>query len=216
MGAARDLGRHVLAHKIVAPRDLVAGGRAPGADRPDRLVGDDQPVGGGIARQAAFELGREPLQRPPGQPFLLGLADAEHDQEPVRQRRLGLGAHDRIGLAQPMPPLGVPDDHGLGPRILEHRRADRAGEGTLGLLVAVLPADDDPRPAQLLGHPRQHGRRREDAQRAGQRGARPELGEPASQRVGLGPQAMHLPIAEDDRCRQRHHGSGGFGTRRGC
>jgi hypothetical protein len=102
----------------------------------------------------------------------------------------------------------VADDHGLRTRVLQHRGAQRAREGAARALVAVLPAGDDPGVAQPLGHRRQHRGRREHAERApAQARLDGPAGELAGQRQGVGAQAIHLPVAEDDRSREWHRRS---------
>src|SRR5207237_3426044 len=84
--------------RTVHLRDIGRGGDVAGADRPDRLVGDDQlallPVVGQRARE---HLGDNP-DMAPGAALGVGLADADDGGEAAGERRLGLGAHFGVGL----------------------------------------------------------------------------------------------------------------------
>ncbi len=122
-------------------------GRAPGADRPDRLIGDDQILARGAVRYGAGELADHDLQRPAGIALGLALADADDGDEPGPPSGLGLEAHQRDrsrhdrraarnGRESPKPRAGVRD----------HLGGDVAGMGAARIGVAVLRADGEPRP----------------------------------------------------------------------
>ncbi len=143
--AARTQCRELAPDRGMALGDVGRGGRAARADRPDRLVGDDGIVGRGTLGPAAGELVLEHLYRLARLPLRLGLADAQDDEQARRQPGRGLGPDHGVGLAQAMAALGMADQHGVGAGVLEHRRADRARERTLGLGVAVLAPDHDAR-----------------------------------------------------------------------
>ena len=119
-------------------------GVRPGADGPDRLVGHDRAARpwrrrascaascasstSSVARPAIRPRSRRCTARPAGPPASAASA---------------LALSRGIGLAQALPALGMADDDRRRPGVRQHRRADRAGESALGLLVAVLAADDD-------------------------------------------------------------------------
>ena len=81
-------------------------------------------LGGGAVRPAPASWRSSTSTRLPGLPLGLGLADAQHHQQARRQPGRGLGTDQGVGLAQPMPALGMADEHGRRPRLLEHRRAE--------------------------------------------------------------------------------------------
>ena len=119
-------------------------------------------------RHAALELAAEHLQRLAG----LALGQVSPTQtigsSPARQRRLGLGAHDGVGLAAIGAPLGMADDHVAGAAVAQHLGGDVAGMGAACLGVAVLAADQHaacprrprrpPGPASPAGRPARRGR----------------------------------------------------------
>ena len=89
----------------------------------------------------------------------------------------------------------VADQNRASTQILEHRRRDRAGEGALGLAVAILPAD-----IQRLGRfghgMNQRERRRDPHTHAGM-ALRPAIdGSRLAQRRA---QTVHLPVADNIR-----------------
>ena len=118
---------------------LLRRGVAAGADGPDRLVGDHQ-VGhllGREAVEAGLHLPIEDLERLFAFALLERLADAD-DRARARawMAASGLAVDDLVGVAEHPAPLGVADDDEFGARLLEHRRADLAGEGAFLLPVA--------------------------------------------------------------------------------
>ena len=64
--------------------------RQPGADRPDRLIGDHQIGGGRTVGQRAVELAADHVERLAG--FALGalLADADDGRQPARRAAMAL------------------------------------------------------------------------------------------------------------------------------
>ena len=62
-------------------------------------------------------------------------ADADDRRQPGPQRRLGLGAHQAVGLAVIGAPLGMADDDIAGAGVLQHLGRDVAGMGP------ALPGD---------------------------------------------------------------------------
>ena len=91
-------------------RDIRHRRRPPGADRPDRLVGDRQPVARRALGQRPRQLRRHHRLGLPG--IALASVSPTHriDVQPVPPRRLRLGLHVRIGLALIRAALAMPDD----------------------------------------------------------------------------------------------------------
>ncbi len=81
--------------------------------------------------------------------------------------------------------------------VLQHLGADAAGEGALGLGVAILPAERDTAARERLAERRDQGRRRTHQQVAGVPLPRP-LGDVARQGKTVGAQPVHLPVAGDE------------------
>ena len=112
------------------------------ADRPDRLVGDDEGAVGrpveGVAR-AARRCAAAAYRRRPA-------CSARRCRAPgsqaVAQRRGGLRAHDLVGLAEQPPPLGVADLDDADADLGELAGADLAGERAGVLGRGILRADD--------------------------------------------------------------------------
>ena len=113
---------------------------APGADRPDGLVGNHQLTD--LLRrqviQALLDLTVEHLERLVALALVQRLADAGDRRQAGGKRRVHLPVHHRIGLAEQRPPLGVADDDVLGAGFADHRTADLAGERPLALPVKIL------------------------------------------------------------------------------
>ena len=182
--------------------DLLARRGAARADRPDRLVGDDEALRSDPLGQTTGELGGEPGIALTRQIFGLGLADAQHDEQTRRARRTELGADERIGFAEPVAAFGMAEDDRLRPGIGEHGRRHAARERPARPFVAILAAHQDRRVLDPLGHGVDQGEGREDPERAGEPD-RP-FGERAGQRQALGPEPVHLPIAEHHRPIESH------------
>src|ERR1700736_3938628 len=86
--------------------DDVGGRRGqPGADRPDRLIGNDQLVGAGTVRQRAGELRGNNGQRTAGLALEAGLANTEDRNEPGAPAGYGLDVDLGIGFAAGMAAL---------------------------------------------------------------------------------------------------------------
>ena len=82
-----------------------------GADRPDRLVGDDQLALLPVVGQRAGEHGASTTSTwSPARALGLALADADDGDEARGQRRLGLGADLGIALALVGAALAMADD----------------------------------------------------------------------------------------------------------
>ena len=132
---------------------------AAGADRPDRLVGDDhaREVGvvdlGEVGRDLALEHRLDLVAVALG----LGLATAQERQQVGREQRGDLARERLVGLAEQLAALGVADDRASGAEVGEHRDRDLAGEGAGLLGVNVLSEGLDPASAGC-------GRRRLPAQ----------------------------------------------------
>ena len=107
----------------VGARDVVPARRPPGADRPDRLVGDDQSVRGGARGQAALELAVEHLERLAGRATCASVSPMHRiGIRPAASAASALARTSGVALAVAVAPLGVADDHRLTAGILEHRR----------------------------------------------------------------------------------------------
>src|SRR5581483_979066 len=148
-----------------------------GADRPDGLVGDDEPLvgleDGDLAAEHVLGLVRLAL--------LERLADAGDDVEAGLERGGGAPRHAVVGLPEQLPPLGVADERAGDAELEEHRRRDLAGEGAFRLPVDVLRVR------------RQAGVDAVPEPREGRADDRVEAGE----RPRVGP-VEHLPVAGDD------------------
>ena len=126
-------------------RHLGRGG-LPGADRPDRLVGDHEVVVGlehaDLAAEDVVGLARLAL----GQ----GLADAGDHVQPALQRGAAAPRDGLVGLAEVLAAFRVADERAVDAELAEHRRGDLAGERAFALPVAVLGEDTDLRAGECL------------------------------------------------------------------
>src|SRR5580704_6843517 len=195
-------GAKPLADEAVHVENIVLGRRHAGADRPDRLIGDDEirkPI-----RQRAVELRAHDRLGLAGIAFGARLADTDDGEEAGAARRQRLGAHHGIGLAVIVPALGMADDDGAGAGIFEHFGGDiaRIGAGRLG--VAVLAADGDARTARRLGKAR-HQRSRRTYYKVGT-GQTAGAGDDRLKLAGRGRKPVHFPIASDQRTARHHFG----------
>jgi len=180
--------------------DVGLGGRAAGANGPDRLVSHDSSE---IIRQRLGQLPADHRLRLAGQALRLRLPDAGHGDQPCRQRRLHLGAHHRIRLRMVGAAFGMAEDDMGGAGIAQHGGRDVAGMRALGRRMAILRADGD-RPAREQGCQGRHMREgRADQQVGGQPGG--AGAHRLSQRPGLPQRAVHLPIACDQGADARGH-----------
>ena len=129
-------------------------------------------------------------------------ADAD-DRDQARGARGDRLLADRlVDLAVVLPALGVAEDHVGGAAVAEHGGRKDAGVSAVGLHVAVLGPDGDPGAVEHAGDAGEHGCGRADEQRGA--GGRRGVKERAGERVGLGGEAVHLPVADD---KLRHAGS---------
>ena len=141
--AAAPRPRSVSRTKEIASCAWLGGGCATGADRPDRLVGDDDASQAArIDRgQVGLELALEHGLGLAGVALLLDLADAEDRLQAGEQRRWDLARQRLVGLAEVAATLGVAEEDSLDAGLDQHRRRDLAGEGARAVLVHVLGAD---------------------------------------------------------------------------
>ena len=142
--------------------------RQPGADRPDRLVGDRRGSRRSRRRAASPRAGAPTTSsvRPPSRSAWVSPMQTMARQ-PGAPRGLRLGAHVGVGLLVIGAPLRMADDDGARAGIREHLGRDVAGEGAGGLGVAILAADR--RPAE----PRARREGRRPASPAGRSAGRP-------------------------------------------
>ena len=124
--------------------DLRHGRRAPGADRPDRLVGDSELLGREPIRQRARELARDHGERLARVALGQRLADADDGaRAPRAAPPRTLAAHQRVALAMIGAALGMAEDDVAAAGIAQHRGADVAGMRALLGRVAILAAERD-------------------------------------------------------------------------
>ena len=134
---------------------------------------------------------------PVAEPLVLGLADADDRDQPGGQGGVELGVDLRVGLAQPVPPLAVAEDHVGAAGVDEHRAGDLAGVRPAGLPVHVLAAQADRRAFQdRVDRLEEHRRRADDDMDVGRRAdARLDrLGQGDAPRTA---RRIHLPVAGD-------------------
>lgn len=175
--------------------NVIDGRREAGADRPDRLIGDHGIGSGHTLRQRAGQLVAHHVERPAGMALGVALAHADDRGQFRPPRGLGLGAHERIGLAMVGAALGMTQYHGGRPGIGDHLGRNLPGVRARPARMAVLRADADAGPQRDNGKGRQKRGRRRDEQvdLDPQRGiiARRDTAEFGN--GGL--QAIHLPVA---------------------
>ena len=177
--------------------DLVIGRGAPGADGPDRLIGDDGIGGGRGIGYRTGKLGRDHVERLAAVALGLGLADADHRDQPGTVGGPGLGGDLRIGLSMVGAALGMAEDDMARARIAQHGGADIAGMGAGILRVAILPADGD---LARMGDSRRDqrgGRADQHVAAIVARGNRVKL-------CQCGGQAVHLPVSGGEFLRGHH------------
>ena len=148
--------------------DLVGRCIAAGADRPHRLVGDDdrrQVVSGNPGERPEDLLGDDRLG-PPRLPLLERFPDADDRRQPRGEDRFDLGVDRRVGLPEQRPPLRVPQNAVAAADVAEHAGGHLAGEGPAFLVVGILATEFHPRrrfprgQAEGRGHGRGVERRR--------------------------------------------------------
>src|SRR5205807_1258499 len=145
-----DLALHAADRLTDQPADLVRVRRlrvAPGADRPDRLVRNDdflQLIGRQSGERAAHLLLDERL-RFARVTLLERLTHAHDRRHPTGEDSLGLLVDDLVGLAEVLAAFGVAGDDVPAFQAREHRRSDLAGPRAFVLPVTVLRAELDRR-----------------------------------------------------------------------
>src|SRR5208337_1109200 len=205
-GAVRPESRvEQLANAVVYHKDVCGCRRKAGADRPHRLIGDDDGRTRSGRGQRFSQLPDDHGGRPPGLALGSRLADADDRYEPGLQRRFRLGAHQPVGLVMQHAALGVADDDIGRAGVLEHRGGNVAGEGAARLGMAILRAQREFAPLELPGGLGEEGRRRADR----------KLGRPRLARVGgfahgldldeRRREAVHFPVAGDERANVGGH-----------
>lgn len=184
-------------------RDIRLGRGPPGADGPNRLIGDDATRRGETVRQAAGQLPGDHRLRLARQPLRLALADTDNGDQARSQCSLRLGPHHGIRLAMISPALGMAEDHIGCPDVPQHGRGHIAGMGPLGRRMTVLPAQRHPALGQGSAHGHQVGKGWADQQL----GSRLRAGLHGFRKGGCLPQRpVHLPIAGDQRTHSGGHG----------
>jgi hypothetical protein len=119
--------------------------------------------------------------------------------EPGGKRRGRLAIDRRVGLTKQRAPLGMSDDHVLGARLANHRRADFARERALAIPVSILRGNDDVAVASGLGRRVESGKRRRNHDL--------DVGDVLHQGAelfdvlhGLGDRLVHLPVPGYEWC----------------
>src|SRR3546814_16054690 len=98
--------------------------------------------------RSALHLARDHRQGLLGAALLLGLADADDAHQPGAERRLGLGAHLRIGFMAVGAPLGMADDDIPPADVAPHPPGGIAAVPARPAAVAVLAAAGDSAPGE--------------------------------------------------------------------
>ena len=132
---ATDEGMHGLR--------LGRGGGQPGADGPDRLVGDDRALERLRARQVehGFQLLEDAELGLPVPALLLGLTHAEHRDQACVLGRDELAGHEFAALVVVLPALAMAHQAIACTHVDQHRRRDFAGIGALLVAADVLRAE---------------------------------------------------------------------------
>src|SRR5215470_7160473 len=176
----------------------------PRADRPHRLVGEHG-LGDLVGRQSGEARAELALDGREGQPLpalVGGLADAEYRGEVVRKDRAYLQLDLLVRLAHLLAPLGMTGEDPLAPELGEHGHGDLAGVRAGRLRMTVLSAELDRRAGENFGHRRERGERRAHGDLHAAR-ALEALPHPGRERPGFRDGAVHLPVADDERCSHR-------------
>mmetsp|Transcript_78697 Transcript_78697/g.190622 ORF Transcript_78697/g.190622 Transcript_78697/m.190622 type:complete len:336 (-) Transcript_78697:125-1132(-) len=133
-------GRHERADPRVRLLRLLRRRDLPGADRPHRLVRDDDllPIARGELVHDRLELPAADVLRRAALALLERLADARHDGEPVLDGVRHLLADELVALAAQRAAFGVPQNDPRHVRVRQHLRAHLAGERAAFAHPAVL------------------------------------------------------------------------------
>ncbi len=115
-------------------------GGPPGADRPDRLVGDHELRHLPRRQSSQPDLQLAPHHRLDLTPitFVELLPDAEHWSQALSGDRRHLSPHRLVRVAEDMAAFGVPCQHEGRAGVAGHRRRDRASKGARCFPVDVL------------------------------------------------------------------------------
>src|SRR5579859_217002 len=198
---AADLGDG-LADQRDGPVGILRRRGAAGADRPDRLVRDDD------RRQVVDAVKRGPNLAGDDDFGLTALllfetfAHTDDRYERVLEGRLDLAADQRIILVAVLAAFGVAKND-IGREALEHPRGDLTGEGAPGFGVQVLGADGDVGPAQTVRNRRERHERRTHNP-FDSRIALQSRRQRVDERQPLGDGGVHLPVAGHDRSARAH------------
>jgi hypothetical protein len=109
--------------------------------------------------------------------------------------RNNLGGDLTVGFTESRPTLRMTQYDVPGACVRQHRGGDLSGEGSAGLLVAILPADRNAA-AQRLRHLRDQGRRRTNDDLRVRRMIDQGSGYASSLFEVLG-EAVHFPVSDD-------------------
>ena len=153
-----EMGGQFPAQLTMDRNDVGAGGRAPRADGPDRLVGDDRGRCGGSTWQRAGKLPGYDCERLA--PVALGLrfADADNGNQSGRMRRHRLGANQLVGFPMIRPTLGMAEDYIAAAEVGQHDGSDVAGMGSGTVGVTILPAKGNRASGEQVSHACQQAR----------------------------------------------------------
>ena len=191
---------HQRAHEGDRVLGLLGRGHQPGADGPDRLIGDDD-----VAQARAVELLEALLHLVAqlalgvaGLALVLGLADAEDRLQAGVERGRDLLRQRAVGLVVVLAALGVAEHDAVDVELGEHRRRDLAREGAGGRLVHVLRVDLDARAARGVDDGLQVGERHADGDVDAVCG-RDAREQGLDEGLRLGDRLVHLPVAGDER-----------------
>ena len=193
-----------VADELVRLGDVGRGRREPGADRPDRLVGDHEVCAGRAVRQRAVELAAEHVERLAAFPLGARLADADDGRQnrratrpapwraPRRRFPCGRSAARNGRRSRPWRPASASISAEMSPV--------NAPEGSAWQSwppIAILRA------ARLGGKGRDQGRRRADHQVGLGPASAPAPGHDPVRVRRPRPKPVHLPIARDQRAALR-------------
>ena len=186
-------------------RHVVEGRYEPGADRPHRLVGNRNGPSARFGRHGLVDLPTDDAQGFAAVAFGSGFPDADDREKIGARRRFGLGPNDRIRLGVTRPTFGMADDHQRCPCVFQHFSRNVTRMGARRQSVAILPAEEQCRPAltDLGGGGQQRERRtnRDIGPSGGPARHRvPESGD-HGQRA---PRPVHLPISGDQGAQSGH------------
>jgi hypothetical protein len=184
---------------------LAGGGRAAGADGPDRLVGDDQPLARRRRRSRSLSAPASWLvdhrERVAGVALGVGLADADDDAEPGGQHRARPSCARRVEVSPKSCRRSLwPTITHCAPTSASSARRHLAGERAALFPVAVLrppAAAALPSSRRATGHSAANGRRHPVP--ATVRTARQLVLEVGHQGQALGDRLVQLPVADHQR-----------------